>query len=198
MAHAFRARKGEIVGKLDADERFLLVHLMDQVRALVEGMSPGLPELTGDPLADAVASIEAEPRVAEEIEDPALRRLFPDARRDDPQAAGEFRRLTETGLRQRKVDQLSRAREVLSRPGTGRKGEDVHLTRAEAAVVTVALTDVRLVLGERLELRTDEDADALQRHLDEAGPDDAKAQSVALYDFLTWVQETLATALVEA
>src|SRR5262249_58708344 len=36
-------------------------------------------------------------------EDPVLARLLPDAYRDDPEAAGEFRRFTEQGLRSGKV-----------------------------------------------------------------------------------------------
>ncbi len=59
----------------------------------------------------------------------------------------------------------------------------------------VALTDVRLVLGERLGLRTDEDAIALAAALEELDEDDPQAFLVAIYDFLTWLQESLVHAL---
>ena len=59
------------------------------------------------------------------------------------------------------------------------------------------LTDVRLLLGERLGLRTDEDADALQDRLEEASPDDPQLDLAAYYDFMTWLQESLAQALLD-
>ena len=37
-------------------------------------------------------------------DDPALQRLLPDAHRDDPEVAAEFRRFTERSLREGKVD----------------------------------------------------------------------------------------------
>jgi len=65
----------------------------------------------------------------------------------------------------------------------------------------VALTDVRLLLGERLGLRTDEDADALQDRLeaaaeDDAAQDDPQLYLAAYYDFMTWLQESLTQALM--
>ena len=60
----------------------------------------------------------------------------------------------------------------------------------------VALTDVRLVLGERLGLRTDEDADGARgRGSGELDEDDPQVFMVAIYDFLTWLQESLVHAL---
>ena len=62
----------------------------------------------------------------------------------------------------------------------------------------VALTDVRLVLGERLGLRTDEDAEALAP----SGSTEADAGRPGrgywrrYYDFLTWLQESLTQALM--
>ena len=59
----------------------------------------------------------------------------------------------------------------------------------------VALTDVRLVMGERLGLRTDDDAERLERVADELPEDDPAAFAVMLYDFLTWLQESLSRTL---
>ena len=61
----------------------------------------------------------------------------------------------------------------------------------EAQAFAVALTDVRLVVGERLALRTDEDADRLERALARDELDEQTGWLVAVYDFLTWLQETL-------
>ena len=43
---------------------------------------------------------------------------------------------------------------------------------AQAQALVVALTDVRLLLGERLGLRTDDDAEELAQRLDDADQDD--------------------------
>ena len=61
--------------------------------------------------------------------------------------------------------------------------------------MVVALTDVRLVLGERLGLRTDEDLDELEAQVASLDDDDPAVYALAVYDFLTWLQETLAHAL---
>ncbi len=72
----------------------------------------------------------------------------------------------------------------------------MELDAAEAAAWVVALTDVRLVLGERLALRTDEDASALADRLGSLDADDPQVFLVAIYDFLTWLQESLVHALM--
>lgn len=123
-------------------------------------------------------------------EDPAIARLLPDANPDDPQAAAEFRRLTEHGLRARKRSTLARARQALDRD------PPVILDQAEAQAVLKGLTDVRLVLAERLGLRTDEDADLLHVALRQAtDADDPWTIMAAIYDTLTWWQESLVSAL---
>ena len=91
--------------------------------------------------------------------DPALERLLPTAHRGDDEVAAEFRRLTEHGLRERKAANLT----VGDRRAARTEGDQLELTRRRPQAVVVALTDVRLVLGERLGLRTDEDADGARR-----------------------------------
>ena len=63
-------------------------------------------------------------------------------------------------------------------------------------LVLVALTDVRLVMGERLGLRTDEDATRLEELVETLDPDDPAVFALGVYDFLTWLQESLTQALV--
>ena len=60
----------------------------------------------------------------------------------------------------------------------------------------VALTDVRLLLGERLGLRTDDDAEELAQRLDDADQDDPATLLAAYYDFMTWLQESLTQSLM--
>jgi hypothetical protein len=123
-------------------------------------------------------------------DDPALARLLPQAHRDDPELAAEFRRLTETGLRARKRSNLALASDALQRAG------NVLLDAQEAAALLKGLTDTRLVLGERLGLRSDEDTERIAGILRRrGGSDDPWVSAALLYDVLTWWQEALVAAL---
>src|ERR1700726_4282497 len=89
----------------------LLRNLVGQVMALVEEGSDSVGYL--DPPQDTLAAMEAmlhEPGSAVTPEDPVLARLLPDGYRDDPEAAGEFRKYTEPALRNAKYQV---AREML-------------------------------------------------------------------------------------
>ncbi len=212
MARGFKRRGEVFVAKLDGVERGLVVGLMEQVHGMVVPAQRG-PGDKGDQFDQIVAGIggmglgvslsgeDQDPAPSTSAsDDPALRRLFPSANREDDQAAAEFRRLTEHGLRSRKADNLAAAIGALTAPpdldsGPGSGTRRVELDREQAVALVVALTDVRLVLGERLGLRTDDDMAALEEQVAGLGPEDATAYAVAVYDFLTWLQETLAEAL---
>jgi hypothetical protein len=196
MARAFR-RKGErLVGRLDEAERLIVASLMEQTRSL---LAPDVAS-TGDAFADLIASLESSVETPEGMprgtdpgdRDPALARLLPDAHRGDPAVAAEFRRLTEQDLRRRKSDGLTVAIEAL-RGVTD--GDRVSLDLETAQAFVVALTDTRLLIGERLGLRTEEDVEALELQL-RAEPDNPVAYAAAVYDFLTWLQDTLVGALM--
>ncbi|MFQ6173052.1 DUF2017 domain-containing protein [Oryzobacter sp. R7] len=202
MARGFR-RKGSggevrFAATLDPLERATIAGLMDQVHDLLD---PADPEVGGDDDFSAiVAGLGMGVTVAPEDQvdldaaalerDPALDRLLPTANRVDDEAAAEFRRLTETGLRQRKAGALAEAAATL------RHDDRLRLSEAEARAFLVALTDVRLVLGERMGLRTDEDLETLERAATELEDDDPLGYALAVYDFLTWLQETLASAML--
>jgi len=218
VARGFK-RKGEtFVAKLDAVERGLVVGLMEQVRELLEPDEPDEPgadaasRSAGDHGGDAFDQIVAglggsgwgvsvspedqapgaptsPGRLGER--DPALDRLLPSAHREDEQIAAEFRRLTEHGLRARKTANLSTAIAAIS----GAEEPRVELDQAQAVALVVALTDVRLVLGERLGLHSDEDLELIEEHVSSLDDDDPAVYALAVYDFLTWLQETLAHAL---
>ncbi|MGG5259341.1 DUF2017 family protein [Phycicoccus avicenniae] len=203
MATAFRRRgrgaERRYVATLDADERRVLASLMDQVHDLLE--PPETTSTGDDAFDDLVAGLDlggepapaAPPAPAEppQERDPALDRLLPTANREDDEAAAEFRRLTEGGLRHRKAGALATASAAL------RHDEDrVSLDADEARAFLTALTDVRLVLGERLQLRGDEDLELLERAASSLEEGEPLHQLLALYDFLTWLQETLADALL--
>lgn len=205
MARAFR-RKGHgrsvtYAARLDPLERATVAGLMDQVRDLLEPEPVAVAGQGAHDDFDAIVAglgmgvtVAAEdqrdlaPSPAER--DPALERLLPTANREDDEAAAEFRRLTETGLRQRKAAGLAGSANLL------RRDDKITLDEAQARAFLTALTDVRLVLGERMGLRTDHDLEALEAAADDLDPDDPLGYALAVYDFLTWLQETLATAML--
>lgn len=209
MARGFRRRgSGATVrytAQLDPLERATVAGLMEQVHDLLDPTPvPDAGDGGGDDaFASIVAGLGMGVTVAAEDQvdldasaaqrDPALDRLLPTANREDDEAAAEFRRLTETGLRQRKAAGLSTAAAALRRDG-----DKVRLGEGEAMAFLVALTDVRLVLGERMGLRTDDDVDELEAAAQDLDPDDPLAYALAVYDFLTWLQETLASAMLVA
>ena len=198
MATAFKRKGARFVARLDDVEREVVVGLLEQTHEL---LAPVPREPTGDPFDDLVSrmglprmedSKDFEDDALQPPRDPALERLLPSAHREDPGLAAEFRRLTEHGLRERKAANLATAISALLDPD----GDKVRLDQEQAQAMVVALTDVRLLLGERLGLRTDEDADALQDRLEAASEDDPQLYLSACYDFLTWLQETLIQALM--
>ena len=221
MARGFKRRDGHFVAKLDAVERGLVVGLMEQVLELVEpdpAAGAGLDADTdADTDADADAgdadefdrivaglggigmgvSLSAADQVPElsgsvpQPRDPALERIFPTANRQDDQMAAEFRRLTEDGLRARKAANLTTAITALS----SIEDQKISLKQPQALALLIALTDVRLVLGERLGLKQDDDFDRLEEQVSGLEDDDPAVYALAVYDFLTWLQETLAHAL---
>jgi len=195
VARAFRRKGARFVARLDDDEREIVVRLLEQT---YEFLAPVPHELTGDPFEDLVAGLglarlkDSADDASQEPRDPAMERLLPSAHREDPGLAAEFRRLTEHGLRERKAANLATAISAL----LDADGDKVRLDQEQAQAMVVALTDVRLLVGERLGLRTDEDADALQDRLEAASEDDPQLHLVAVYDFLTWLQESLIQALM--
>jgi uncharacterized protein DUF2017 len=158
---------------------------------------PGKPGETGRPetpggtaddldrlLAEAVEAAEAAeaPRIPD---DPVLARLLPDAYQDDPEAAGEFRKYTESSLREAKKYFAQTLLDTLP-PSGGR----VKLTGDQARDWMRALNDVRLMFGVRLEVTED-----FEEQLAALAPDDPKVAAFEVYGWLGAVQESLVRAL---
>jgi hypothetical protein len=176
--HGFRRTiGGRIVLRADEVERAILADLVGQ---LVELVTP-----TDDPEADPLARIVGIDPDAERPDDPALARLFPDAYADDEEAAHEFRRFTERSLRE---SRLAHARTVLD--GLARSGDKVVVSDAEAASWLGTLNDLRLTLASRLGI--DEDTHDLMAEMPQ---DDPAFAVLHVYDWLTFLQETLVHAL---
>jgi Domain of unknown function (DUF2017) len=213
VARGFKRRDGRYVAKLDAVERGLVVGLMEQVLELIEpeGSAEGSGSASdaadgGDEFDQIVAGLggvgmgvslsagDQEPTLSGGVpasRDPALDRIFPTANREDEQVAAEFRRLTEDGLRARKAANLTTAITALATWSD----QKVTLEQHQALALLVSLTDVRLVLGERLGLKQDDDFELLEEQVAGLPDDDPAVYALAVYDFLTWLQETLAHAL---
>jgi hypothetical protein len=110
-----RTRGGGARAWIAASEASLLRSLVGQVMTLIgpEGSEPprGPSALAGWEDIDALEALLAQPggpasgedpEEPQAPDDPVLARLLPDGYRDDPEAAGEFRRYTESGLRSAK------------------------------------------------------------------------------------------------
>ncbi|MCR6689514.1 DUF2017 family protein [Cellulomonas sp.] len=224
----FVARQGQYVARLDAGERDVLAGIASDVgvmlgavpfrraaRAATQAAERAAQQALGQTVeptvehggtsSDTPAGADGLPvsgwpweQDIEPPEDPAVRRLLPDGSLDAEQAA-EFRRLTEPDLRARKVEGLRTWWSALRTPG-GRSGDAVAVTAAEAPAVAAALTDIRLVLADRLGVVTDEDADRLYDELALDPGDDHAAQVrhafVGIYAVLSELQETLVGAML--
>ncbi len=118
-------------------------------------------------------------------DDPALARLLPDAYRDDPQAASEFRRYTDKDLRAGKV---AAAKTVLAT--VPEHGGRVILSAEEGETWLRALNDIRLALGVRLGI-----TEELSEQMADLGPRDPRYGVFAVYDWLTAMQDSLVRAM---
>ena len=121
----------------------VLIELTPMERRLLTTLLTQYDELVHDQLDDS--DLDA---------DPALARLFPNAYPDDVAAAAEFRQYTRDGLVERKA-----ANSGLISAALTQASDDGRLTvpRDDAEHWLPALTDLRLVLAERLGIHQDDD-----------------------------------------
>lgn len=132
----------------------------------------------------------------QEPEDPVLARFFPTAYRDDPEAAGDFRRFTEGALRDGKANAAIAVIDTLEDAGLPAEITedglmiDVELDEATAETWLRSFTDIRLALATRLEV-TEDDED----YWDNLPDDDPRGQAHDIYLWVGYLQETLVEAL---
>jgi hypothetical protein len=178
--HGFRRGiTGRITLRADEIERGILADVVGQ---LVEFVTP-----EDDPSTDPLARLVGIDPEVERPDDPALARLFPDAYPDDEEAADEFRRFTERSLRETKLANAAVVLDCLARADGESK---VVLTDDEARAWLGTLNDLRLTLGSRLGIEED------SHEFFAALPEDHPAFAVFhVYDWLTFLQETLVQAL---
>jgi hypothetical protein len=120
-----------------------------------------------------LASLPAQLREVLQTDDPSLRRLFPPAYADDPAADDEYRRLMREELLEGKLAAL-RVRALLAE-------EDLEGWLG-------ALESLRLYLGTQLDVSE-------ATYAEELDPGDPTAPALALYGYLSWLQEQAVEAL---
>lgn len=191
MAQGFRRKGGRYVARMDSGEREIVVGLLTQAHDL---LALDEPPSTGDPLRDLLNGLGREPASREEVaaRDPALRRLLPQASRDDDHVAQDFRELAEDNIRRAKAAHLATAIKVLS----FEKGSKVELDQQQAQSLMIGVGDVRLILADRLDIQTDEDAEQLHDRVAFGDDGDVQTLFAAYYEFFTWLQESLAQTLM--
>ena len=124
-------------------------------------------------------TLPAQLREVMQTDDPSLRRLFPPAYADDDEANDEFRRLMREELLEGKLQALRIVEETAGAE---------HLTGDELEGWLGALESLRLYLGTQLDVT--EETYELVLH-----PDDPAAPALALYGYLSWLQEQAVEAL---
>jgi Domain of unknown function (DUF2017) len=198
---AFRRSRGKVSARFTASQAVILRNLVSQVAELMGGVTDPGPLVPGTaaPAAGQDAPRPEEPEASlEEMaamlgaagptsppEDPVLARLLPDGYRDDPEAAGEFRRYTEQGLRSGKV---AAAQTVLATLPV--KGGQVRLGPEDAQAWLRAINDVRLAIGTLLGITED-----YEEELEQASWADPRSAYLEVYHWLGYVQDSLVRAL---
>jgi hypothetical protein len=112
-------------------------------------------------------------------DDPSLVRLFPPAYPDDPAGNAEYEQLTRDSLLAGRLEALRIMEATVDAD---------ELTEEELTAWLGALNDLRLVLGTRLDVSEDSYAAALD-------PRDPRAPELALFGYLSWLQEQAVAAL---
>ena len=192
-------RDGGVTVRLSGGEatllRTLVVPVMellnDPARPSAPSASPASPEAAAsDESADVFADLEKQFSSPDEPDpelpaDPVVARLLPDAYQDDPEKAGEFRKYTESSLREAKKYFGQTLLETL--PPEGGK---VRLTGDQARDWLRALNDIRLMFGVRLEV-----TEEFEEQLAALDPKDPRLAAFEVYGWLGAVQESLVHAL---
>ena len=183
-------RSGASVATFTAFEADLLRSLAAQLIELLRNESATASHAT-DPLEQLMDF--SGPTSAPD--DPVLARLFPTAYPDDEEAAGDFRRFTESSLRDGKAGAAAAIIDALEEAGLPSEPEDglfidVELDVGEAMTWMRCFTDMRLAIAIRLGVEDDDEDYWLS-----LPDDDPRAQVHDIYDWLGYLQETLVQAV---
>jgi hypothetical protein len=176
----FRHGENAYLANFTEAEREVLVNLTEQI---IELLAERVDHHNDDPLA-AMVGITAHDTPPD---DEVLLRLLPNAYADQVDAS-EFRRYTESTLRQKKQAHAMAMRMHLKAAVDG----VVELDHDSANAWLGAMNDVRLALGVRLKVEENTHQD-----LELLAPDDPMRGVYAVYSWLGWLQESLIEALMD-
>ena len=175
-------RHGEnaFVAHFSESESEVLINLAGQI---IELLSERADHGDEDPLAAMVGITSHDSPPDDEV----LLRLLPNAYADGVDAA-EFRRYTESVLRNKKKAHAMSMRVLLKSASDG----GVELDHENANAWLGAINDIRLALGVRLKVE-----ERSHDELELLAPDDPLRGVYAVYTWLGWLQETLLSALID-
>lgn len=176
----FRHGDNAYLANFTEAEREVLVNLTEQI---IELLAERVDHHNDDPLA-AMVGITAHDTPPD---DEVLLRLLPNAYADQVDAS-EFRRYTESTLRQKKQAHAMAMRMHLKEAVDG----VVELDHDSANAWLGAMNDVRLALGVRLKVEEN-----THQELELLAPDDPMRGVYAVYSWLGWLQESLIDALMD-
>lgn len=192
MTRFVRHHSGAVVCTFSVFEADLVRSLASQMVELLRN-EQAAPVTSDDPL-EAMLDFSGP---VDEPDDPVLLRLFPTAYVDDPEAAGEFRRFTESTLRDGKERDAVAVIDTLVEAGLPDEPTDealvidVELDEAGTLAWLKAFNDIRLALATRIGITVDDDED----FWDSLPEGDPRSQAYDIYQWLGWLQETLVAAL---
>jgi hypothetical protein len=188
MAHAFQRSGDRLRTQLEPVEQVLIGQLVDELsQVLRRPRDADAAEV--DPLAKELGLEGLAGKAPEPPDNPVAERLLPDGYRDDPDAAIEFRRYTDDALRASKLADAQVMKAGLEAASMDRDGWiDVDLEEADQWVR--AMNDLRLALGVELGITNEEPQPEI------LADDERTAGRAMLYDFLTWWQDGLVSALM--
>ena len=176
----FRHGDNAYLANFTEAEREVLLNLAEQI---IELLAERVDHHNDDPLAAMVGiTVHDTPP-----EDEVLLRLLPNAYADQVDAS-EFRRYTESTLRQQKQAHAMAMRMHIKAAVDG----VIELDHDSANAWLGAMNDVRLALGVRLKVEENS-----HQELELLAPDDPMRGVYAVYSWLGWLQESLIDALMD-
>ena len=184
---------GRVIATFTGFEADLLRSLASQMVELLRNERAEPAAASTDPFEALTAEFSGATTVPD---DPVLARLFPTAYLDDEEAAGDFRRFTEGGLRDGKAAASGLLIDTLEEAGLPPELTadglmiDVELGRDEAETWMRAFTDIRLALATRLGVEAGDEA-----YWHALPDDDPRAQAHDIYEWVGYLQETVVEAL---
>ena len=179
MATAFqRGRDGCVHAHFEAKEISLLVVLAEQLSEIVGPERK--PTAAADDFESIIAGLAVE--VTRPTGDPVYDRLFPRVHAEDADIADEFDRAALESLRSGRA-----ARTAAFLQQVRMSDGEVVLSAEEAHAWLTVLTDVRLMIGTSIGIREDDP----RRAEESADVAEHEALYLSVYDWLSWLQESL-------